>query len=125
MSASASAAAEKGVISLLSEAPELFKNGAGPNPEDFSSPELRHIYETMLELLSKGLPSDANSLSAHLSPDEVSLFTGIVQEPVSVANGSKALADYIHKIESSKDGAAVKDPRALAEELRKTKGYGG
>ena len=44
---------------------------------------------------------------------------------VSVANGSKALADYIHKIESSKDGAAVKDPRALAEELRKTKGYGG
>ena len=121
----ASAAAEKGVISLLSEAPELFKNGAGPNPGDFSSPELRHIYETMLELLSKGLPSDANSLSAHLSPDEVSLFTGIVQEPVSVANGSKALADYIHKIESSKDGAAVKDPRALAEELRKTKGYGG
>lgn len=121
----ASAAAEKGVIRLLAEAPELFRGGAGPKPESFSSPELRHIYEAMLDLLSRGAACDAGSLSAHLSPDEVSLYTGIIQEPVSVANGAKALADYIHKIESESRAQSEIDPRARAEELRETKGYGG
>ena len=60
-----------------------------------------------------------------LTPDEVGLYTRIIQEPVSAANGAKALADYIHKIESESHPPDVNDLRAVAEKMKQTKGYGG
>ncbi len=121
----ASAAAETGIIRLLNQSPELFRGGLEPNPEDFSSPELRHIYETMLSLSRSGLDASAAAMSASLTPDEVSLYTNIIQEPVSAANGQKALADYIQKISRESHPQDTSDLRAVAAKLKETKGYGG
>lgn len=121
----ASARAEAGVIRLLNRQPELFSGDTGLKGEDFSSPELRHIYEAMLELNRRGLEANAATLGAYLTADEVSLYTGIIQEPVSAANGRQALADYIHKIQSESHPPDTQDLRAVAEKLKQTKGYGG
>ena len=121
----ASAAAEEGIIRLLNQSPELFQGDAAPDPELFSSPELRHIYEAMLSLSRSGRDAHAASLAALITPDEVSLYTSVIQEPVSAANGPKALADYIHKIESENHPQDDSDLRAVAKRLQETKGYGG
>ena len=121
----ASAKAEMGVIRLLNQSPELFRGDIGLDGADFSSPELRHIYEAMRDLSRQGLETSAASLGAALTPDEVGLYTRIIQEPVSAANGAKALADYIHKIESESHPPDVNDLRAVAEKMKQTKGYGG
>ncbi len=121
----ASSKAEMGVINLLYQSPELFKNGAGLSAEDFSSPELGHIYSAMLELSSAGLDAGAAELASRLTPDEMSLFTSIIQEPVSLPNAQRALDDYISKINSFSRPQKQDDLRAMAEELKKTKGYGG
>ena len=121
----ASAAAEEGVIRLLNQSPELFAGLSGPKAEDFSSPELRHIYEAMLELSRSGRETGAAALSALLTPEEVSLYTSLIQQPVSAANGRKALADYINKIQAESHPQDTSDLNAVAEQFKKYKGYGG
>ena len=121
----ASAAAEEGVIALLQAAPELFMGGAGPKPEDFSSGELRRIYEAMLALASRGMDVTAAALGGELTPQEISLYTNIIQtRPVSAARAAEALADYIHKI-GRKPPDSGGDLRAYAAMKQQTKGYGG
>ena len=65
-------------------------------------------------------------LSATLTPQEVSLLTGVIQQPTELANAPKALADYINILQTQRcasDGAD--DLRALAAQLKEKKGYGG
>ena len=121
----ASARAEMGVINLLYQSPELFKSGRGPAPESFSSPELAHIYSAMLELSRTGLNAGAVELGSRLTPEEMSLYTSIIQQPVSLPNAARALDDYIAKINSFSRESSGEDLLARAKELQKTKGYGG
>ena len=121
----ASARAEMGLINLLYQSPEFFRYEGIPAPEDFSSPELGHIYSAMLELNRAGLETGAAELSSKLSGDEMSLFTSIIQEPVSLSNAERALDDYIGKINGSSRPREDEDLRSVAEQLKKTKGYGG
>ena len=121
----ASAKAEMGVINLLYRSPELFKEGGGPPAEDFSSPELAHIYTAMLELSRNGLNTDAASLGARLTSEEMSLFTSIIQDPVSLPNAKQALDDYISKLHGFSHPEGSDDLLAVAAKLRETKGYGG
>ena len=79
----------------------------------------------MLELSNSGLDAGAAELGARLTPDEMSLFTSIIQEPVSLPNAARALDDYITKIYSFSHPQDSEDLRARADELKKTKGYGG
>ena len=121
-----SAAAEEGVIALLQAMPELFRDGAGPAPESFTSEPLRHIYEAMTDLSRRGLDCSAAALAGSLTQEEISLYTNIIQsQPVSAANAKQALADYIHKIGSRNQGAQDVDLKAYAVSKKQTKGYGG
>ncbi len=120
-----SAAAEEGVISLLQASPELFRGGAGPKPESFTSPELRHIYESMLSLIERGLDVGAAALGETLSLEETNLYTRIAQRPVSAANARAALADYIKRIGAAPRSAEDVDLNAFAKAKQETKGYGG
>ena len=120
-----SAAAEEGIIGLLQCMPELFRPGGGPDPAAFTSPELRHIYEGMLSLISRGLEVNAVTLGSELTPEETSLYTNIIQKPVSAANARFALADDIQKIGSKPLGAGDIDLNAFANAKKQTKGYGG
>lgn len=90
-----SAAAEEGLIRLICLDPALFRDLDGPNEEDFSSPELWRIFSALRRRISEGESLSPAAMSGELSPDELSLMTGIMQKPESAANGARALADYI------------------------------
>ena len=61
--------------------------------EDFSSPELWHIYSALRRRTDAGASIAPAAMSGELSPDELSLLTGIMQKPESAANGARALAE--------------------------------
>ena len=91
-----SAAAEQGIIKLLYLDPGLFRDRTNvPDAAQFSSPELRHIYTALLAHGGTGTVQIA-ALSGELSPDELALLTGIIQQPAELANGARALDD-LHK----------------------------
>ena len=123
-----SAAAEQGIIRLLYLDPGLFYGRTNvPDAAQFSSPELRHIYTVLLAHGGTGTVQIA-ALSGELTPDELALLTGIIQQPAELSNGARALDDYISILQTqSSAGAAASeaDLLAFANKLKEHKGYGG
>jgi hypothetical protein len=115
--------AEEGIIRLLYLDSQLFDRITPPPPEHFSVPELGHIYREML-LLGQTQQVEIPKLTGRLSGDELSLLTTIIQKPETVANGLKALSDYIDIMESerrSREGSM--SLTELAESMRNKKAY--
>ena len=121
-----SAAAEEGVVRLLYLDPGLFQGRDLPKAEQFSSPELRHLYTALLERCGTGGPVSIAALGDVLTPEETSLLTSVIQKPEVLSNGAQALDDYIKIIraESCIDRGAP-DLLAFANQLKEQKGYGG
>lgn len=123
-----SAAAEQGIIKLLYLDPGLFRDRTNvPDAAQFSSPELRHIYTALLAHGGTGTVQIA-ALSGELSPDELALLTGIIQQPAELANGARALDDYISILQTQATAGAASseaDLLAFAKQLKEHKGYGG
>ena len=94
----ASAVAEEGVIRLLYLEPELASSPRLPAPEEFSSPELGHIYAALLRRLREGKAVTADVLGGELESAEVSQLVSILQRPEALASSSRALDDYINRI---------------------------
>ena len=120
---SRSAMAEEGIIRLLYKDAQLFDSITPPDPAHFSVPELGNIYRLMLQL---GQTDQVTipKLSGQLTPDEISLLTVIVQKPETVANGQRALADYIDIMESERRNASGDMSLTdLAESMRRKKAY--
>ena len=122
----ASAAAEEGVIRLLYLEPGLIREPGLPPPEEFSSPELGHIYAAMLEKLRRGETVSTATLSEALSGEEMSLLVSLLQKPELLSRSGQSLRDYIGKIQERRDEAGqAGDLRALANRYREKKGYEG
>ena len=122
----ASAAAEKGLIRLLYLEPGLSRNEALPAPEDFSSPALGHIYALLREKARKGEALSTATLGAELSGGEMSLLVQLLQEPELLAQGERAMNDYIERIRERRERKTdAADLRQLSEKLREKKGYKG
>ena len=122
----ASAAAEEGLIRLLTLEPALAKKAALPAAEEFSSPALARIYTVVRERIDRGEAVDHNLLAQELNTEEQSLLVRIQQKPEILANGEQALGDYIDKIQKQKAARQQKpDLLKLQEEMKKTKGYRG
>ena len=123
-----SAAAEQGIIKLLYLDPGLFRGRTNvPDAAQFSSPELRHIYTVLLAHGGTGTVQIA-ALSGELSPDELALLTGIIQQPAELSNGARALDDYISILQTQATAGAASseaDLLAFAKQLKEHKGYGG
>ena len=120
------ASAEEGIVRLVYLDPGLFRSASPPEPTLFTVPELRHIYEALLEKAQRGESANLAALSAVLTPQEVSLLTGIIQRPEELSNASKALADYIDILQTQRCAAENPDDlRALAARYKQKKGYGG
>ena len=120
---SRSAMAEEGIIRLLYLDSQLFDRITPPDPSHFSVPELGHIYQEMLEL-GRYDQVEIPKLAGRLSGDELSLLTTIIQKPETVANGLKALSDYISILQSerrSREGNM--SLTELAESMRNKKAY--
>jgi DNA primase len=122
-----SAAAEEGVIRLLYLEPALFSGSAGPEEKDFSSPELWRIFSAVRSLADAGGALSPVILSGTLGPEETGLLTDILQRPESLANGKKALGDYIDimRTENRGPGTTPEDILAYRDKLKEKKGYGG
>lgn len=122
----ASAAAEEGVIRLLYLEPGLIREPGLPPPEDFSSPELGHIYAAMLEKLRRGETANTATLSEALSGEEMSLLVSLLQKPELLSRSWQSLRDYIGRVKERRDEAGQADDlRALASRYREKKGYEG
>ena len=122
----ASAAAEEGIIRLLYLEPALAPAAAGSiRREEFTAPELGHIFSALLSHIQTNTVPSTNALAGELSPDEMSLFIRILQKPEVLHNASDTLKDYINTIHEQKELAAgTPDLRSLAQLLKdKGKGY--
>ena len=122
----ASAAAEEGIIRLLYLEPALAPAAAGSiRREEFTAPELGHIFSALLSHIQTNTVPSTNALAGELSPDEMSLFVRILQKPEVLHNASDTLKDYINTIHEQKELAAgTPDLRSLAQLLKdKGKGY--
>jgi len=120
---SRSAMAEEGIIRLLYLDSQLFDRITPPEPEQFTVPELGNIYRAIRKL---GRTEDVTiaKLSGDLSNDEISLLTVILQKPETVANGQKALSDYIEIMESERrNKQGDMDLASFADTMRKKKAY--
>lgn len=118
-----SAMAEEGIVRLLYLDPQLLDGDNLPGPEEFTVPELGHIYQVLRGHPRDGTPSIA-ALSGSLSPDEISLLTNLLQKPEILSNGKTALTDYIDIMHSERqDREPDGDLRTYAESLRKKKAY--
>ena len=121
-----SAAAEEGVVRLLYEDPALFRGAQLPAPERFSSPELRHLYSLLLECMERNAPISLAALSERLTAQELSLFTGIIQDSDQddSTRRDRALSDYIQIINDEALQRSDEDLRELARRHKERKAYG-
>ena len=121
-----SAMAEEGLIRLLYLDATLFADTPPLTQEDFSNELLGRIFFLMWE--NRTSPYGLNALAGHLSGEEMSHLTAILQKPESTANAQKAMADYLATIkhEAEKRSGSAIDPLLQAMERNKAKkGYGG
>ena len=94
--------------------------------EDFTSPFLGKIFETVRGRAQAGEDVSPPLVAAGLTADEAAQFTTLMQRPVSAANAAQALGDYIDKIKTEKlKNSAGRDLLAVRERLREKKGFGG
>lgn len=129
----ASAVAEEGVIRLLYLEPELI-NTPLPESGSFSSPVLAHIYNELCTQLHAGQKVSTTTLSAVLSPEEISLLVQIIQKPEILAKARQSMRDYTERINQERARRGGKpDFAAIARQKqntaydteRKRKGYEG
>ena len=122
-----SARAEEGLLRLLLLDESLFTTKP-LQPEEFSSPLLGRVFSLLWDAKKEGRSVALASLSADLSPEEMSHITNICQAPQSLQNAQQALADYIRVIrtESAKHAGPADDPLlAATEKYKSKKGTGG
>ena len=119
-----SAAAEEGIIRLMYLDQGIFRGVELPQAEEFSSPVLARIYAALKNKLESGGIVNPATLGAVLEPQEETLLAAILQKPETLSNGKRALEDYIGRIKKQQENAAGEtDLVALANKLKKTKGY--
>ena len=123
-----SAAAEEGVIRLLAMDGELFKavEAADFSEAEFTSPFLQKIFVVMKRRREDGMEMSQAAVLAELNNAEAAHFTILLQRPESMANGAKAMRDYIDKIRAEKKKKnAREDPMAVLQQYRDKSGCGG
>ena len=120
-----SALAEEGLIRLMYLDPPLF-DGVDIAPEEFSSPLLGSVFGILQEKAAAGAGFSLAALGERFTADEASHLTRILDKPEILANGAQARDDYINIIREERQTAqAGGDLRAVAEQMRNKKGYGG
>lgn len=125
-----SAMAEEGVLRLLFLDASLTERCRVLEETEFSSPLLGKIYTLLCQAWAQDhIPLTMAALQEHLSAEEMSHLTLLLQKPESLAEAERSLPDYIHIIKHSaqrRTGAQEEDPLAYAMGRSKDKkGYGG
>ncbi len=90
-----SARAEEGVIRLLMLEPAIHRSLDGLEPEEFSSPLLSRAYDLLRQRAQEGLSTQLAALAGEFDAEEMAHLAQVVDQPESLANSGRALADYI------------------------------
>ena len=121
-----SAVGEEGVIRIVSQdTPALKIAKELISPEEFSSPDLRHIYEVILSRIEGDRPVlPISVLGDELSGAEMSLLVSIQQKPENLAMAESTLKDYIKTIKDSNKVPEAIDLMSIAAGKKNSgKGY--
>ena len=124
-----SAMAEEGLLRLLFLDVSLLDKCANLHSRDFSSAFLGKIYSLLQESWSQGHALTPAAMQEHMSVEEMSHLTHLLQKPESLAEAERSLPDYINIILSSalqRNAPQEIDPLAAAmDKSKEKKGYGG
>jgi len=115
-----SAACEEQIIGKLAFDPAAADGIDLPDPELFTSPELKKIYTIITEKIRNGESLNINLLGTLLTQSEISLFTSLTQSPGS--SDTAGLQDCIDRLKSLSSQSEM-DLVKLAESLRERKSY--
>ena len=118
-----SAAAEEGIVQLMVQDPALFRRIELPDAEDFSCPELKHLYTVLRASLERGETLNLASLGETLTGTEMSLLTGLISREDDASRRADALRDYIAIVRDEALKRTTTDMRAFAEQQRRRKAY--
>ena len=117
-----SARAEEGILRLVMLDPALFAE-ARVDPGRFSSPLLGKAFTLLKSRHDQGLSVQLGALAGELTGDEMSHLAAVLDQPESLANGRRAMTDYIKTIETEavarenpKSGDALLELRAKQRE---------
>ncbi|MBQ8389748.1 MAG: DNA primase [Oscillibacter sp.] len=118
-----SARAEEGLLRLLLLDEGLFGAETPLREEEFSSPLLGKAFGLLWQAHLEGRTISLNALTGELTGEEMSHITYVSQQPESLKNGTRALADYISIIrkEAQKRAGGEMDPLLAATEKYKNK----
>jgi DNA primase len=121
-----SAVAEEGIIRCVLLDPSLMEEAlrAGLHEGEFTSPFLAKAYGILKARCISGADVAPASLLPALDPAEAVRVSAIMQKPESIADGRRAIGDYIEKIrtERVKKGADILE---VYSKYKETKGLGG
>jgi DNA primase len=121
-----SAVAEEGVIRCILLDPSLMDDAsrAGLHEGEFTSPFLARAYGLLKTRCETGADVTPASLLPALDAAEAERVSAILQKPETIADGRRALGDYINKIrtERVKSGADILE---VYSKYKETKGLGG
>ena len=90
-----SARAEEGVIRLLMLDPAIHRSLDGLEPEEFSSPLLSRAYDLLRQRAQEGLSTQLAALAGEFDAEEMAHLAQVADQPETLANSGRALADYI------------------------------
>ena len=115
-----SARAEEGIVRILLQDPALI-DACTLDGEEFSSPFLRKLYDSLHRRQREGLSVNPSALLSSLEEGEAALFTQILQAPSAPGSAKEALADCVRVVH----GEYVKrsgDLAAIAELMKSKRG---
>ncbi|MCL2152501.1 MAG: DNA primase [Oscillospiraceae bacterium] len=117
-----SAAAEEGIIRCIVRDSTLIKTTAemGFSREEFTSPFLSKVYETLTQRISEGREVREALIVSELTTNEAASLSGILQKPESLLYSDKTIREYIEKIRTEKYKSDIPDNDLLLE-IRKHK----
>ncbi|MBR5792448.1 MAG: DNA primase [Ruminiclostridium sp.] len=119
-----SARAEEGILRLLMLDGSLIRETVGLSREQFSSEHLGKIYDVLRSRLLEGRAIQFGMLEGELDRSEIELLARILGKPVTLENGSKAMADYRAILEAEQLKRQVSeeaDLLAVRDRLRQKK----
>ena len=115
-----SARAEEGIVRILLQDPALI-DACTLDGEEFSSPFLRKLYESLGRRQREGLSVNPSALLSTLEEGEAAQLTQILQAPTAPGSAEEALADCVRVVH----GEYVKrsgDLAAIAELMKNKRG---
>ena len=122
-----SATAEEGLLRMVLREPALFARTEELTAQSFSVPMFGVCFALLKQRWQEDLSVRPDVLSDALTPAEMAHLTSILQEPDCTVSEA-AFDDYVRVILDEQRRASFSgetDLKALQEQLRKKKGYGG